>query len=256
MKRIYLILVFGLVFSAEKTIAQEQKRVVDNPEVQSLLALSETIQSGEIIVQVNKQRKGKSAVETEKYKMTFYKTGKSIDVPMADFHYNLLNLTDSIQYIYNGNVWYIIDHKKKICEIDTIWRKVSLVPLAYPILFLGEMSSFYANQFLEGTFLWATIIENIRKTENTTFLKVETNRISPDRKNDNKVLFSEEFEWDANKLLRHSVSVKDDAGYSRKTVVKTETLLTNASLNDKKHANVELYNGLNYAKLYKIKYSK
>jgi len=257
MKTIYLI--FGLlVVSFGKIVAQEQERVVDNPEIQKLLALSETIQSGKISFVVNEKRKGKkgkSVTDLKEYKVTFFKTGKMINFYYVDFQYNLLNVTDSMQYVYNGKTWYIIDHKKKICEIDTIYCKVTcLYPFIYPIVLLNEMLSFYIrNDWI--LFPRNEFIEEMRKTGDTTFVKLETSCLSPDGKKGKKVLFTKEYEWNINKstLLRYCKAVKDDSGYSPKTVIKTETLLTDASLNNEKYADAELYNGLNYAKSYKIK---
>ena len=257
-------LVLGFIIFTEKIIAQEQERVVDDMEIQSLLALSESIQSGEIGLIVNQQRKGKSAIETEEYKIIFSKIDKDNKYFEVNFNYNILSLKDSMQYIYNGEMRYIIDHKKKICNIDTVWHNLdcSYSYIFPPVVLANEMFCFYARKnLLEGTFLCAVTITEIQKTENTTFVKIETNRISPDHrinKKGKKVLWTEEYEWNTNKLalLRHSETVKDDTDYSRKTIVKTETLLTDASLNDEKYADSELYNGLNYAKSYKIVYSK
>jgi hypothetical protein len=51
-------------------------------------------------------------------------------------------------------VWYGIDHKKKICDIDTTdWILHGGTPLVYIGIYIREMSSFYANQDLEGLFL-------------------------------------------------------------------------------------------------------
>ncbi len=71
MKQIIFLLLLGIYFSMEKTIAQESMGVAANTDVQSLLAMSKTIQSGEIHIAVNEQWKGKSTMETEEYKITF-----------------------------------------------------------------------------------------------------------------------------------------------------------------------------------------
>jgi len=259
MKQILIIAIAFVVFTGN-IAAQEQERVVDNSEIQMFLELSENIQSGEISFVVNEVQKGKSTVKTKEYKAIFFKTGEInySYYPYLIFHYNLLDVTDSIQYIYNGKIWYIIDHKKKICDIDTNYCKIACeYPFIYPIVLVNELLCFYIRDDLRGSFLRATTIEEVQKTDNTTFVKIETSRLSPnDGRKNKEVLFTEAYEWNISKsiLLRYSKAVKDDKGYSPKTVIKTETLLTDASLNDEKYADAALYNGLNYAESYKIKH--
>jgi len=193
MKQIYLILALVLIFSTGKIIAQEQEMSLDNSEVQSLLALSENIQSGEIGLSINNHRKGKFGVETKEYKVIFYKTGKfnRFDVK---FNYNIFDVTDSMQYIFYEQTYYIIDHKKKICHVDTVAcidtatvRKMPCLPFIFPpyrVLF-NEMFCFYAKENLRGLFVNAAIID-MQKTENTRFLKIEKNRIAPGGSKKNK----------------------------------------------------------------------
>ena len=255
-------LLFGFVFFTGKILAQEQERVIDNIEVQSLLALSESIQSGEIGLLINYHRKGKPAIETKEYNVFFSKTGKFNKLYQVEFNYNILDIKDSMQYVFNGQTWYIINHKKRTCLIDTATSKEDgiLPPYVYfkplTVLFNG-MFSFYAKDFLGNGFYNAVAITDIQKIENLRLLKIEVNSIAPgSSKINEKVLWIKEFEWDINKslLFRYCKAVKDDSGYSKKTVVKTETLLTNASLNDEKFTDSSLYNGLNFATSYKIKY--
>ena len=279
MRQLGLMFAFAFILFTGKIAAQEQKRVVDscseiqlmkictqaqkeavkNPEIQMLLTSRESIRSGELRFVINQEMKGKSAIETKEYKMSFCKTGKIVLFHINDIQYNLLNVTDFMQYVYDGKTWYIINHKKKTCEIDTNYCKISCIfPLMYPIVLHNEMLCFYVRDIWMSFLFSSNLkIEEMQKRENTTFVRIETSRLSPERRNDNKVLFTEEYEWDVNKsiLLRYNEAVKDDAGYSRETVVKTETLLIDASLNDEKYVNADLYNGLNYAKSYKIKYS-
>lgn len=255
MKRTYLIVALVFIISTEKTVAQERKRVVDNSEIQNLLALSKTVQSGEISFVVNQKRKGKQAVEKEEYKVIFSKTGKINQYFEVEYNYNLLSVTDSMQYIYDGKTWYVINHKKKICDIDTNYCKVTCnYPYIYPIVLLNKLLTFYSRELLGGIFLHAVTIEEVQKRENITFLKLET---SYQPKKGKKELFTEEYEWDASKstLFRYAETLKDESGYPQRKVVKTETLLTDASLNEEKYSDAELYNGLNYAKSYKITYS-
>ena len=239
MKRIYLLLIFGFIFSTGKIIAQEQEKAVDNPSVQSFLALSETIQSGEIHFVVNEQWKGKSTLKTEEYKIIFNKTGAINKYHEVEFNYNILSVKDSIQYVYNGMTWCIIDHKKKT----------------------NEMFSFYARQNLRGSFLNVEAITNIQRTDNSIFLETESNYyFSFNSKKDKKVLYAytKEYEWDADKsiLFRYNRTLKDGITYPRRTVLKQETLLTDAFLNEGKYTDSQLYNGLNYAQSYKVKYLK
>jgi len=265
MKRIYLALTFGFIFSIGKILAQE--RVVDNSEVQSLLMLSQSIQSGEISLLINSHRKGKSEIETKEYKVIFSKTGKIGKHSQIEFNYNILSIKDSMQYIYNGQTWCIINHKKKICTMDTAVYKKRCVCLPVPPydftspdfdVLCNEMFRFYASGNLRSLFLEkAIVIVDTQKTENTKFLKAERNYfVHNGRKANKPISWISEFEWDINKstLLRCSKIVTDYAKYSKKTIEKREAFLTSASLNQEKYADVELYNGLNYAKSYKVRY--
>ena len=263
MKQISLILALVLIFSTGKIIAQEQERTIDNPEVQSLLALSDSIQSGEIGLLINRYRKDKSIAEIKEYKVIFYKTGKFNPFEVK-FNYNILNVRDSMQYIFDGQTYYIIDHKNKICHIDTVacvdtatGIKSTCPYFLYPTrVFFNKMFCFYAQEKLRGLFIGAAIID-MQKIENTRFLKIERNSIAPGgSKKNKKTLWVHELEWDINKstLFRYCEYVKDDTKYSKKTIVKRETFLTEASLNDEKYADAALYNGLNYAKSYKVIY--
>ena len=256
MKRKYLIIV-ALVFIlfVDKTIAQKQEIVFYDPEIQKLLGLSESVQSGEISFVVNEEKKGELAVETNEYQVRFFKTGIFLRLMLIyDIHYNLLNIKDSMQYVYNGKAWYIIDHKNKICTIDTnyYYTNASQTPLALARLQCildNNLFNFYRGGDLMGPLLSAVTIEEMQKNGNMTFLKIET-------KDYKEVLFTEEYEWDTSKslLLRHSKTVKDDNACSEKDIVKTETRLINASINDEKYRDADLYNGLNFAKSYKIEY--
>lgn len=260
MKEICLILVLGFIISTGKIVAQEQEVTIDNAEVQSLLALSETIQSGEIHFIVNEQWKGKSRLKTEEYKVIFFKTGEINKYHEVEFNYNIMSIKDSIQYIYNGETWCIIDHKKKKCEIDTNWCEIACsFPLIFPVALVNEMFSFYVKQNLRGSFLNAIAITDIQKTGNSTFLETMANYyFSPNLKNGKKVLYTytNEYEWDVNKsiLFRCNKILKDDKTYPRRTIIKQETLLVDASLNDKKYSDSQIYNGMNYVQSYKVKY--
>lgn len=258
------ILLFTIfILFCQQTTAQEREKLSNHPEIQSLIALSKTIESGEIHLQVNKYKKGKADIETKEYKMTFYKTENLKDMPLiANTYYNLLNVTDSIQYVYNGEMLCEINHKKKSCNVDTSSKIMTdPVSLFYPSLFIGEMASFYVNQFLN--FSWATSVEDVQKTGDVTLVKLET-YCNPKKSKDpcpekwEREICTEEYEWNTSEstLLRYSKTAKDDENYSSKTAVKTETVLTTASLNKEEYADALLYNGLNYAKSYRISYAK
>lgn len=265
MKRIHLALIFGFIFFTGKILAQEQEKAIDNPSVQSLFSLSESIQSGEIglLINIYYHRKGKSAIETKEYKVIFSKTGEIRKPILMEFNYNILNMKDSIQYVFNGKTWYIINHKKKICTIDTTAynrEDYCLYCFFPPYVYFNpsdvlcnKMFSFYASNNLRGLFTKAVVLADTQKTENIRFLKIEK---TYGRKTNKPVSWIIEFEWDINKstLFRCNETVKDDVEYSKKTIVKRETFLTAASLNDEKHLDTELYNGLNYAKSYKVRY--
>ena len=256
MQRKYIIIAaLAFILFMNQVIAQKQEKVFYNSEIQKLLELSENVQSGEISFVVNEERKGELPIETNEYQMSFFKTGKFLRLMLIyDIRYNLLNITDSMQYVYNGKAWYVIDHKNKTCTIDTSYYSTSAsqVPLALTQLRCivnNELFNFYNGGHFMGSLLSAAAIEEIQKNGDITFLKIET-------KDYKEVLFTEEYEWDTSKslLLRHSKTVKDDNACSEKNIVKTETRLINASLNDEKHKDAALYNGLHFAKSYKIEY--
>ncbi len=174
-----------------------------------------------------------------------------------EIHYNLLNTTDSMQYIYNGEAWYTIDHKNKTCIIDTSYYYTTSSPAPLPLANLwcilqDDLFSFYSGGHLLISLARATVSKEIQRNGSITLVEMETS----DSLNDKEVLFTEEYEWDTSKslLLRHSKTVKDDSACSEKDIVKTETRLINVSLNDEKYRDSALYNGLNFAKSYKIEY--
>jgi len=291
MKRIFLIIALVFVLSTGKIVAQEQERVIDSSEIEMFLALSKTIRSGEITFVVNDERKDKSVARSNEYKITFFKTGELIDIDKVVFRYNLLDVADSMQYIYDGEIFYVINHKKKTYSIDimlydysagkdytidperktcgSIGYKRYIFPFIYPPELVNELFWFYIREDWRGAFYRIENIKEMQKRGSSTVVTMETSRVSPDWypnwgddflpdwENANYVLFTEEYEWDISKslLLRYSSTVKDDSGYSQKTIVKTETLLIDASLNNEKHLDTALYNGLNHAKSYKIKCS-
>ncbi len=260
MKQIIFLLLLGIYFSMEKTIAQESMGVAANTDVQSLLAMSKTIQSGEIHIAVNEQWKGKSTMETEEYKITFYKTGKINKYHEVEFYYNILNVTDSMRYVFNGETWYIINHKKKTYEIDTNWCEISCsFPLIFPIVLTDNMLSFYVRQNLRGAFLNAAEILDIQKTDTSVFLKTKTFHYFPiNARKSQKLLYvyTDEYEWNVNTslLFRYGRILQDDKSYPRRTIIKHETILLDASLNDEKYTNAQLYNGLDYIQSYKSKH--
>ena len=281
LKQICLILFFVSTIFSQKAIAQEKEKIYEHPEVQSLIALGRAIQSGKVHLIVNEQIKGNPSITTKEYQVLFYRTGEIINIwkseekaeerknfilkmdsnlnSLANSHYNILNLTDSMQYVYNGKIWCIIDHKNKTCEIDTAWCKVACsYPFLYPyFLASSEMFPFYIQGWLKLSFEKGSI-ENIEKKGDTTILKIERDGISPKRGRNNRVLYAEQYVWNVEKsvLLLHKKVLKDEKDGSKKTVIMEEIKLLDAYLNDAKYANPELYDGLNYAKSYKITYTK
>jgi len=260
MRRIHLILALTFIISAGKIAAQENgtTSAKNHPQIQTLFALSDTILSGEIHFVINHHKKEESAIETTEYKMTFSKRKKT-GCYLCDFNfwYNLLNVTDSLQYVYNGKKWFIIDHKKKLCIVDSDYQKIAdWQPFSYPsALFFNEMIRFYTGRYLDLSFL-STTVKDVQKTGDRTLVRLE-NEFPVDALMycyccNKKQLYIEEYEWDAGKflLLRHSQEAKD---CPQKAVIKVETLLMDASLNDEKYRDAELYDGLNYAQSYKIK---
>lgn len=222
--------------------------------------------------------KGNPSISTKEYQVLFYRTGEIINIwkseekaqehkeillksdsnleHLANSHYNILNITDSMQYVYNGETWCIIDHKNKKCEIDTAWCKVACsLPFLYPDLFIySEMFTFYIQGWLK--FVFDRGIENIEKRGDTTFLERESNW--PIKGRNKYALYAEVYVWNVEKsvFLLHKKVLKDEKDASRKTIIMEEMKLLDAYLNDEKYANPELYDGLNYAKSYKITYKK
>lgn len=283
LKQICLILLFGSAFFlfSQKAIAQEKEKISKHPEVQSLIALGNTIQSGEVHLIANEQIKGSPSISTKNYQVLFYRTGEIINIwkseeksqehknfilemdsnlnSLANSHYNILNLTDSMQYVYNGKIWWIIDHKNKTCQVDTSWCKVACsFPFLYPqFLAFSEMFPFYIQGWLKLSFEEARI-ENIEKKGDTTILKIVREGVSPKGVKSKSVLYAEQYVWDKEKsvLLHHIKVLKDEKGIAKNTLIVEEMKLLDANLNDEKYANPELYNGLNYAKSYKTTYTK
>lgn len=253
-----MIIVLMFIIFANKIGAQPQTRTLNNPEIQILFDINKSIQSGEVSVVVEKERKGELAIETKEYQISFFKTGNFLRLMSIDeIFYNLLNTTDSMQYVYNGKAWYVIDHKNKTCIIDTNSSCTSTSPAPLPLAQLwcildNDLFHFYGGGHSLISLARATAIEDVHKNGNITLVKMEIS----DSKKGKEVLFAEEYEWDTSKslLLRHSKTVKNNSACLEKDIVKTETRLINASLNDKKYMDTALYDGFNFAKLYKIEY--
>ena len=259
MKQIYLIVALVIIFSTEKIVAQEQG-VIDFAEVETFLTLSHFIRSGEIHFVVNVESKGYSAVKTKEYKITFFKTGELLDLDMTVYYYNLLDITNSLQYVYNGKIWYKIDHKKETYSIDTVDYKIDITPYIHPNGLMDELFWFYTRENWPGYFhYYDKQIKKMQKTRNRTVVTMEKTRFSPNCniEKENEVQYIMEWEWDISKslLYRFSRVLKDDKGYSKGTITKIEMFLINASLNDEKYKDSALYDGSNYVKSYSIENS-
>ena len=276
------VLLFAIfILFCQQTIAQEKEKLSNHPENESLINLGNNMQSGKIHLTINEQAKGKSTLKTQEYQVCFYRTGEIINIwkseekaqkhkkillkkdgnlsSLANSHYNILNVTDSMQYVYNGKTWYVIDHKNKTCEIDTVWCEVACsYPFLHPdFMIFSSMIPFYIQGWLKLSIEEGSI-ENIEKKGDTTILKIEREGISSKRGRNNRALYAEKYVWNEEKsvLLLHEKVLKNKKDGSERILIMEEMKLLDAYLNDEKYANPELYNGLNYAKSYRISYAK
>lgn len=241
MKRVFFICCNLFIVSV--LFAQNTK--TENIEINNIeyfTSLNKNIQCGKIHIQVNDLNNKKSL--SNEYQIFFCK--KNADkFGQREFLYNILSLKDSMQYVYNQNTWYVVNHRKKTYELETdsSWCKIScLFPYLWPEILIDLMNSYYLQ---EKTDINEQELVSIEENDTSFSLKQEISNYS-----ENHIYMTTKiYVWDKNTLLlskskRQISKFKDKGKYQ--VISNKETSLIGASLNKDEYLDSRLYDGKNY----------
>ncbi len=208
------------------------------------ITLNQAVHSGIMKIQVIDSTK--TNVTKQDYQIIFSKA--KTDRPYeSEFQYNILSLTDSVQYIYNHRTWYVINHKKKTytVENESSWSKSScIIPYFWPDILLNLMCSYYLHQQNPLTDNQEILLA---QKEGTAFT-LKTRSGYPIKKN--TVFFTKTYVWNTtgNGLLSKCRQQIMESGKNGKTKVVSnyESHLTDVSFNTGQYSDTSWFEGNRY----------
>lgn len=242
----------------------------------------ENVKNGKITFDDFRRYKGSDDFKKREYLLFFSKEPvKKGDYRRNNFKYNILSLTDSMQYIFIPNCMATIDHKKKTITLDTGER-------VYPYVNLTDLMAYYLENIVSDMYEPSIgkkndFEEKIVVTDSAIFQYVEHRRTIydlPDSYKDSvnailengkltkteKNFWKEsltlarynriyEFSPEDTSLISLHISLKNKAQAGNRTAVERKSLSRHAEFNHPDYDAAELYDYTNYAQGYEVELS-